>query len=120
VADPARGRIWVCEVKDPQSAFAPYTLRRHVERFTQAGGYIDKLLAKARAVADNPGAAARACGSSEQPHWRVIPLMITRRVEPAAFVPNPRIAFTVVAGLSDVIDADRELLPGHAPGEHAG
>lgn len=82
---------------------------RHVERFTRVGGYIDRLLAKARR-----GGQPR-CRSTRLRQQRAaplagIPLMITCRVEPAAFVPNPRIAFTIVTELSGVIDADRELL----------
>jgi hypothetical protein len=35
VADTAEHRLWVCEVKDPEGAFAPAALGRHIERFTR-------------------------------------------------------------------------------------
>jgi len=115
VADPARQRIWVCEIKDPESAFAPYTLRRHLERFTPGQAAAQTSCSPKHTRGGQPWCRGACLRVSEQLRWRVIPQMITRRVEPAAFVRNLRIAFTVIADLLDVIDADEEPVPGHAP-----
>src|SRR6202044_3314393 len=53
IADEPNSRLWVCEIKDPESAFAPAPMRRHVERFVKNGGHIDKLLNKASVISRN-------------------------------------------------------------------
>jgi hypothetical protein len=113
VADVATGRLWACEIKDPETAFAPAVIRRHIERFARSNGYVDKLLNKANAISQNPSAAARACQLQDNRAWRVIPLMVTRRVEPTAFIGNPRVAFTVLEDLSTVLGAASDPAPGH-------
>lgn len=112
VADKNTGRLWLCEVKDPEAAFAPPALHRHIERFTRRNGHIAKLLAKASAIAANPPPAVAACGSSNEAAWTVIPLLITRTVEPAAFLENPQVAFTVIEDLSAVLQSPDEPAPG--------
>jgi hypothetical protein len=112
-ADEANSRLWVCEVKDPESAFAPAAMRRHIERFAKNGGHIDKILNKASAISRNPAAAAKACGIQQPRTWRVIPLIVTRRVEAAAFVENPRVAFTVLEDLPTVLTTPSDTAPGH-------
>jgi hypothetical protein len=115
IADVATGRLWVCEIKDPETAFAPAAIRRHIERFARSGAYIDKLLANAAVISQNPATAARACGIHDPKLWRVVPLMITRRVEPAAFLETPRIAFTVLEDLPAVLRIPSDPIPGHTP-----
>jgi len=112
-ADPATGRLWVCEIKDPEPAFAPAATRRHIERFTRTRGYIDKLMDNTRAVAANPQPAAAACGVTGRKEWTVIPLMVTRAVEPAAFIRNPRTPFTTLEDLPAVLQSDNQPGPGH-------
>jgi len=114
VADIAKHRLWVCEVKDPEAAFAPAALSRHIGRFTRRKGYITKLLEKADAIAMNPAPAATACGVLDEATWTVIPLMVTRAVEPAAFLDNPQVAFTVLEDLPTVLQAEHEPAQGHA------
>jgi len=113
IADDARGRIWVCEVKDPEAAFAPAALRRHIERFARPGGYIDKLLAKAQAIAVRPAPAAAACGVLTEREWTIIPLMVTRTIEPSAFLDNPQVPFTVLADLPALLHAEQAPDHGH-------
>lgn len=114
VADTSRHRLWICEVKDPEAAFAPAALSRHVERFTRRKGYLAKLLAKTGAIAINPAPAAAACGVGDETTWTVIPLIVTRTVEPAAFLDNPQVAFTVLEDLPAVLQDQHEPAPGHA------
>ncbi len=114
VVDTAERRLWVCEVKDPEAAFAPAALGRHIQRFTHRKGYLAKLLAKAGVITINPASAAAACGVSDETTWIVIPLMVTRAVEPAAFLDNPQVAFTVLEDLQAVLQAVREPAHGHA------
>jgi hypothetical protein len=112
VADAATNRLWVCEIKDPEAAFAPAAMRRHIERFVRNSGHVKKLLAKANAVSGNPAAAANACGIQNQKTWHVIPLMVTRRIEPTAFLDNPQVAFTVLEDLPAVLRAEPDPAPG--------
>ena len=115
IADPSTRRLWVCEIKDPVAAYSPATLRRHVRKFTSRDGYIGKLLAKAEQIAQNTDRAASACGIADRIPWRVIPLMITRRVEPAAYTPRPRVAFTMPHTLATVLSSSDDPTPGPAP-----
>lgn len=48
--------------------------------------------------------------------WTVVPLVVTRRVDPAAFAVNPRLSFCVADDVIDIVDRDQ--LPG--PGFHEG
>jgi hypothetical protein len=114
IADATKRRLWICEVKDPEAAFAPPALGRHIERFTRRKGYIAKLLAKASAIAMNPAPAAAACEATDETTWTVVPLMVTRAIEPAAFLDNPKVAFTVLDDLPVVLQAEHEPAHGHA------
>ncbi|MDA8289133.1 MAG: hypothetical protein M0014_11925 [Actinomycetota bacterium] len=118
VADPSRGRLWVCEVKDVYAAVSPATMRRRLDKFLDAkDGHVAQLSRSARAVAGNPDAAAKllSAPSPAQP-WRVLPLMITRRVEPAAFVEGVSVTFTVLADLADTLRSEVDPESGHTPG----
>ncbi|MEV7267795.1 hypothetical protein AB0N38_29960 [Micromonospora aurantiaca] len=115
IADASTRRLWVCEIKDPVAAYSPGTLRRHVRKFTRRGGYISKLLAKAEQIAQHVDLAAAACGMPEHGPWRVIPLMITRRVEPAAYTHQPRVAFAMPHTLATVLTTGDDPAPGPTP-----
>jgi hypothetical protein len=122
VADSGRHRLWVCEVKDVYAAVSPRTMRTRINRFLDAtDGHIEQLARLARAVAANPDVAADllTCPPTSQP-WRVIPLMITRRVEPAAFVNGVAVTFTVPDDLAEVFQAEVDPGYGHAPVRTAG
>jgi hypothetical protein len=105
IADPGTSRLWVCEAKNPHPAFSSRTIAKHIERFTQKDGYIDKLLSKAETITRSTPVAAAACQVQAEQPWRVIPLIVTPAVEPAAFVTEPRVPFTVVTGLAAVLQA---------------
>lgn len=108
-ADPARSRLWVCEVKDPAIAVSPSTIAAHVARFLKPGGHVSHLLRNTRDVAANPAGWARLLGAPEpDPDWRVLPLMITRHVEPAAFTSDPAVTYVVAEDLAALIQADHE------------
>jgi hypothetical protein len=114
-ADPERSRLWVCEVKDVSAAASPRTLADRVRKFTDNGGYINQLLRSHSEVKANPAAAARLLEVPDPDRdWQVLPLMITRSVEPAAFVKNPAIAFVTSEDLIAVLQADTSPVTGHA------
>jgi hypothetical protein len=117
--DPARSRLWVCEVKDVSTAASPRTLASRVRKFTDPRrGYISKLLRSLSEVQANPGAAARLLSLPDPDRaWNVLPLMITRRVEPAAFTSNPAITFVVSEDLLATLQAPGDPPLGQA-GEH--
>lgn len=115
IADPARSRIWVCEVKDVSAAFSPRTIRNRIDKFTDDDGYVNDLLAREVAVRNNPEAAAKliAAPAPNRP-WRVIPLMVTRDVEPAAFKRDVSVTFTVVDDLPSVLLSEADPPFGHS------
>jgi hypothetical protein len=119
VADPSRGRLWVCEVKDVYAAVSPATMRRRLDKFLDAkDGHVAQLARSARAVAGNIGATAKLLSApSPAKPWRVLPLMITRRVEPAAFVEGVSVTFTVLADLADTLRSEVDPESGHTPGQ---
>ena len=106
IADPVRSRLWVCEVKDVSAAFSPTTIRYRIDKFTGVDGYITGLLARVAAVKSFPDGAAHLVGSpAPAAPWRVIPLMITRDVEPAAFQRGASVSFVVVDDLTSVLES---------------
>ena len=116
VADNVQGRLWVIEAKDAILAVSPNSVAQRIRRFTNPNGYVDTLLHKAHVVAQHPGATARLVGAPEPDRsWRVVPLMVTRHVEPAAFVQPPRIAFAIVTDIATVLTNSNDPEPGLAP-----
>ncbi|MFD8690767.1 hypothetical protein [Streptomyces sp. NPDC059651] len=110
VADPATGRLWVIEAKNPTGAVAPHALLQHIQKFTTR--YHDKLLAKTATVAAHPGQAAAACGVTDEQDWRVLPLMVTRTIEPAAFLANPHVPYVTAERLTAVLADSAAPEPG--------
>jgi hypothetical protein len=116
IADSARSRLWVCEVKDLTAGFSPGTLTSNIAKFLDREDHIAKLLARVRAVKERPEAAARLLEAPEgSKPWRVLPLMITRNVEIAAFLENVPVTFTVVADLASTLRSERDPDHGQTP-----
>ncbi|WP_331752468.1 hypothetical protein [Streptomyces sp. NBC_00829] len=113
IADPDRGRLWVIEAKNPVPAVAPHAVLQHIQRFTTR--YRDKLLAKTATIAAFPAQAAGACRAASEQPWQVLPLMVTRAVEPAAFVTDPRVPYTTADNLAHVLTAPGDPAPGWIP-----
>ncbi|MDW4912518.1 hypothetical protein [Streptomyces californicus] len=100
VADPSRGRLWVIEAKDPHRTISSHSVAQHLGRFVR---YRRKLLAKAQLVSSHAAPAARACGVDTSRDWRVIPLFVTRSIDPAAFIADPEVAFTDIGRLTTLL-----------------
>ncbi len=114
-ADPARSRIWVCEVKDVSVTASPRTLAARIRKFTDPDGYNHQLLRSLGEVRAAPGAAARLLGVPDPDrHWDVLPLMVTRTVEPAAFTPNPSLTYVTCEDFAAVLQADVPPSAGYA------
>jgi hypothetical protein len=111
VADTERRRLWVCEVKDPEDAYSPPALFRHIRSFVKHDGHVAKLLSKADVIREHARQAAKACGIDADISWHVVPLLITRWVEPAAFIAHPKVAFTVLDRLASVLGEDADPEP---------
>lgn len=114
IADSATMRLWVCEIKDPYLAFSATTVKRRMTKFTRPNGYIATLSKKAEIIERHAAAAAAACGSPVAAGWRIIPLFVTRWVEPVAFISNPKLAYTVPESLKTVLTARDDPRPGFA------
>jgi hypothetical protein len=117
IADPAHERIWVCEVKDIYTAISPQTIQRRIDKYTDSRrGFIRRLLMRQREVAGNISGALALLGlPAASGSWRTLPLMITRRVEPAAFVAGIGVPFIVIADLAAALTAPAEPSSGHVP-----
>ncbi|MDX3020157.1 hypothetical protein [Streptomyces acidiscabies] len=113
VADPDTHRLWVIEAKNPTRAVAVHALQQHMKKFTTR--YRDKLLSKAATVTQHALQAAAACGVDSEHPWRVKPLMVTRTVEPAAFLVDPRIPYTTVDRLTAILSQPDDPEPGWVP-----
>ncbi|WP_329065667.1 hypothetical protein [Amycolatopsis sp. NBC_01480] len=111
VADVEHCRLWVCEIKDPQAAYSPPALFRHIRSFVKGDGHVAKLLSKADVIGEHARQAAKACGVEDDLPWRVVPLLVTRWVEPAAFIAHPRVASTVLDRLAAVLGKDSDPDP---------
>jgi hypothetical protein len=106
-ADPARSRLWVCEVKDVSVTASPRTIADRVRKFTEPDGYNNQLLRSLGEIQADPGAAARFLRVPDQDRsWQVLPLMITRFIEPAAFTRNPAVTFVTAEDLAAILQAD--------------
>jgi len=120
IADSPRSRLWVCEVKDVSAAFSPRTIRDRIGKFLYDENYIGKLVDRVSAVRGNPAAAAQLVAAPAAPApWRVLPLMITRTVEPAAFLKDVPVTFTVLDDLAATLQSDSDPVFGPTPvGSH--
>lgn len=117
VADPETGRLWVCEVKDLYGAVSPQMIERRIDKFIDPKrGFVYQLDPKRSAVERNPDAALTllAVPTGTQP-WRALSLMVTRRVEPAAFVDGVGVPFVVIEDLAKVLSEAADPFAGHAP-----
>lgn len=92
---PSSNVLWVIEVKDPAEVFTTSEIRRALDRFFDQDGWIDKLGHKTADIADDPASVAAALGLEQGTPREVRPLIVTRRVVPAAFVPSP-VPFTTL------------------------
>ena len=111
--DPARSRIWVIEAKDPFTPFSPRQIRRLINDFHQSNGFVDTLLTKVAEVEASAHGIADALGVANPSRtWETIPLVVTRRVHPAAFAVDPRVAFCVINDVVQVVDHDGAVEPG--------
>ncbi|MBV9025442.1 MAG: hypothetical protein JO362_17000, partial [Streptomycetaceae bacterium] len=113
IADPTTARLWIVEAKHPHPGHAPHAVNQHIDRFTDPkDGYLRKVQRKLDAIGSNPQAAARACGAPEDGTWRIVPLIVTRSIDPTAFITDPKVAFTIIDYLDQVLTAPEDPLPG--------
>jgi len=118
IADPVNSRLWICEVKDLATPHSVAAMRHRVRQFTHGQRFVPKLLDKAEQIQRHTHAVAYACGVTEVQPWRVIPLIVTRHVEPAAYVQNPKVAFTLPYQLLEVLQSPIDPVEGLAPAGH--
>ncbi|MGW1976629.1 hypothetical protein [Streptomyces sp. NPDC001889] len=107
--DPARGRLWVVEAKNPHRTIGVHHTAQHLDRFT---AHRKKLLAKARTIAEHAEAAARVCGAEPDREWTVIPLFVTPGTDPAAFTADPGVPFTSLIHLPFLLAQVADPVPG--------
>ncbi len=107
VADEGSATLWVIEVKDHIDSVSPYSIEKRVDRFLKIGkGYLPKLQAKVSVIGRHADEAAGIAIGHPVPQpeggWKVRPLMVTRRMEPAAFVTGrtSAVPFVLVSDLA--------------------
>jgi hypothetical protein len=114
IVDPERTRIWVCEVKDSSFASSPRMIRERMDRFWATAGYLNRLGRLHQAVEGHRSIVAGWFDlASASKNWAVIPLFITRRVSPAAFVLGMSTSFTVVQDLASLLSSPQLPTPGY-------
>ncbi|MBZ0089749.1 MAG: hypothetical protein K8H90_05150 [Thermoanaerobaculia bacterium] len=104
--DEARGLIWVIEAKDPFEAFSSAQIRSLSDDFHDDSGdhrYVSKLIAKAEAIRGGIPLVTEKLAVSSAARWEVRSLIVTRYVVAAAFVRRPRVTFTTLEGLAEVL-----------------
>lgn len=100
IADPNHRHLWVCEIKDPSSAFSPSTIGTRVQKFLEPGGFVDQLRARFQAVQQNTIGALQLLGLKVKPtDWTITPLMVTRHIEPAGYAYSLEITFVTIGAL---------------------
>ena len=96
--------IWVIEVKDPSEPFSQRRVGNIVADFHNQDGYVDSLLRKTREIRASASEVVKTLVLDHQHRdWRTRPLIVTRRVSPAAFVKEPRVAFCTLSDLPEAI-----------------
>lgn len=107
--DAERSLIFVIEAKDPFVPLSARTIHTQINQFHKAGGYVDKLDQKVRDV-EVSAASLAATKGIEQPdrQWKVVGIMVTRHVSPAAY---HRTCSTTFCS----IDTLRETIAGYEP-----
>jgi hypothetical protein len=112
--DVERHRVWVIEVKDPSPGWSPAAMAYRMRRFVDKGNYVDKLLEAEHSVREHLDATLDLLGVPPGPEpWEVAPLMVTRAVETAAFVPEPKVPFVTISNLPEVLALDDPPEPGY-------
>ncbi|MDQ1697879.1 MAG: hypothetical protein QOJ03_3232, partial [Frankiaceae bacterium] len=125
-ADLDRRRIWVIECKHLYEPFSPTEMMQNVIDFhgtaslpdidpgrlpeqsrSKKPRFVEKLLGKAAAISASKVGALQLLNVPTEFHhkdWTVTPLFVTSHVEVAAFVRDPRIAFTLPHRVADVMN----------------
>lgn len=103
--DASRSRCWIIEAKDPYIPYSAYQIRRLVNDFENPDGYVDKLLQKVRDITESVDAIARALDLVPAAGaWSVYGLVVTRRVEAAAFVRTPRARYCLLNDVAQLLE----------------
>lgn len=114
--DARTSRIWVIEAKDLATPFSSRSLRHHIDRFTDEGGFVDKLKRKVNDVRrDAVDIATHLGAESPKRPWTVIGLIVTVTVEPAAYVQDVGAPICTLAQLADVVSSDHPPASGAPP-----
>jgi hypothetical protein len=97
--------VWVAEAKDLFIPFSPSTTRRSYQKYFEGDkAYVPKLLKKAAMIERNLAKVLLSFKCDCPPEeWRVRPVMVTRRVEPAGFARTAMVPFCHVDGLLALI-----------------
>ncbi len=114
--DPQTSRIWVIEAKDLATPFSSRSLRHHIDRFTDEGGFVDKLRRKVNDVRRSAADVAAHLGADSPARpWTVIGLIVTVNPEPAAYVQDVGVPICTIAQLADVVLSDHPPTSGAPP-----
>ncbi len=105
--DAEGSRIWVVEAKDPVTPFSANQVRLSITSFHKPKGYVDKLLWKTEDVKRNASNLANALDiRAPDRKWDIRCLMVTRHINPAAFVFDRRVPFCTIADLKRIISGE--------------
>ena len=102
--DPSRSAIFVIEVKDPFVPLSARSLRRQIGQFHEVNGYVDKLNRKVKDI-ETSATSLAANKRVQRPDrdWRVVGIMVTKHITPAAYINGCQVHFCTIRTLRDTI-----------------
>ena len=107
--DPDRSVKFVIEAKDPFVPMSARSIRRQVAQFHKPAGYVDTLAKKVEDIRQSALSLAANKGIDPSDRdWKVVGIMVTRHVTPAAYLPTCQTAFCTVDTLRETIKDCRQ------------
>ncbi len=114
IAEPSRRRLWVVEAKDLYAVFSARQMRDTVDEFL--GEFTEKVERKVAYCRNELPRVLHLLGiDSDSTEWQVRPIIVTRRLEPAAFARDRRVPIIPIWRLVTFLGGDGD--PARAGGE---
>ena len=103
--DSERSLVFVIEAKDPFVPLSARSMHTQITQFHEADGYVDKLDRKVQDIKASAKSLAANKGIERADRdWRVIGVMVTRHVSPAAYHRSCPTTFCTISALRDTIE----------------
>lgn len=102
--DSERSLIFIVEAKDPFVALSARAIHQQITQFHKEGGYVDKLEQKVQDIDASASSLAATMGIEQADRdWRVIGIIVTRHVSPAAYHMSRPTTFCTIHTLRETV-----------------